>query len=83
MNQERMVIYRKVICNLESIHGALLRMNRSIQIEGTFVVIKWDKFYKRLFHHGEKGVNLKLTLIFCGYNLYKYHNKKNQQLVVA
>lgn len=40
--------------NLESIHGALLRMNRSIQSEGTFGVLKWDKSYKRLFRRGEK-----------------------------
>lgn len=83
MNEELSAIHQEVIHNLESIHGALLRMNRSIQAEGTFGVIKWNKSYKRLFRRGEKGVNLELTLISCGYNLYKYHNKKNRQLVVA
>lgn len=69
--------------NLESIHGALLRMNRSIQSEGTFGVLKWDKAYKRLLRRGEKNVILELTLISCGFNLYKYHNKKQRQTKVA
>lgn len=83
MNQELTSIHQEVRNNLESIHGALLRMNRSIQAEGTFGVIKWDKSYKRLFRRGEKGVSLELTLISCGYNLYKYHNKKKRQSEAA
>ncbi len=61
---------------MESVQGALLRRNRSIQSEGTFGVLKWDKSYKRLFRRGEKKVILELTLISCGFNLYKYHYKK-------
>ena len=83
MNQELTTIHEEVISNLESIHGALLRMNRSIQAEGTFGVIKWDKSYKRLFRRGEKSVLLELTLISCGFNLYKYHNKKQRKELVA
>ena len=76
-------IHHEVIDNLESIHGALLRMNRSIQAEGTFGVIKWDRAYKRLFRRGEKSVILEFTLISCGFNLYKYHNKINRQTRAA
>ncbi|WP_324825281.1 transposase [Sinanaerobacter sp. ZZT-01] len=76
MNQELTSIHQEVISNLESIHGALLRMNRTIQAEGTFGILKWDKSYKRLFRRGAKNVILELTLISCGFNLYKYHNKK-------
>ena len=83
MNQELTAIHQEVLQNLESIHGALLRMNRSIQSEGTFGVLKWDKAYKRLFRRGEKNVILELTLISCGFNLYKYHNKKQRQTKVA
>lgn len=78
MNHELTAIHREVIANLESVHGALLRMNRSIQAEGTFGILKWDKSYKRLFRRGEKNVMLELTLISCGFNLYKYHNKKQR-----
>jgi len=30
------------------IHGAMLRMNRSIQAEGTFGIMKYDRWYKRM-----------------------------------
>ena len=40
MNRELTAIHEEIIDNLESIHGALLCMNRSIQSEGTFGVIK-------------------------------------------
>ncbi|MGI6500706.1 MAG: transposase [Anaerostipes sp.] len=83
MNQELTSIHQEVLSNLESIHGALLRMNRSIQAEGTFGILKWDKSYKRLFRRGEKNVILELTLISCGFNLYKYHNKMQRKELVA
>ena len=44
---------------------------------------EWDKSYKRLFRRGKKNAILELTLISCGFNLYKYHNKKQRQLMTA
>jgi len=43
VNQELTKMHQEVIQNLESIQGALLRMNRSIQAEGTFGIIKNDE----------------------------------------
>ena len=83
LNRELSSFHQEVIDNLESIRGALLCMNRSIQAEGTFGVIKWDRSYKRLFRRGEKSVILEFTLISCGFNLYKYHNKKKRQQKAA
>lgn len=40
MNEELTAIHQEVISNLESIQGALLRMNRGIQAEGTFGILK-------------------------------------------
>ena len=51
-------------------------MNRSIQPEGTYGIIKWDRSYKRAFRRGLDYVILEFTMISCGFNLYKYHNKK-------
>ena len=78
LNKELTSFHQEVISNFECIHGALLCMNRSIQSEGTFGIIKWNKRYKRLFRRGKESVLLELTLISCGYNLYKYHNKKKR-----
>ena len=36
INEELTEFHKEVIDNLESVHGALLRMNRSIQAEGTY-----------------------------------------------
>ena len=83
LNRELTAMHREVIANLECIHGALLRMNRSIQSEGTFGVIKWDRSYKRLFRRGLSGVVLELILIACGFNLYKFHNKLHRNAAAA
>lgn len=63
---------------MESIHGALLRMNRSIQAEGTYGIIKWNRRYARAYRRGIEAVKLELLLVSCGFNLYKYHNKKHR-----
>ena len=78
INRELTAMHREVIQNLECIHGALLRMNRSIQAEGTFGIIKHDRWYKRIVRKGIDSVRLEVLLVSIGHNLYKYHNKKNR-----
>ncbi|MBR5045771.1 MAG: transposase, partial [Oscillospiraceae bacterium] len=67
--------HAEVLNNLGSIHGALLRMNRSIQAEGTFGIMKFDRWYKRTVRRGMKSVMTELFLVSIGHNLYKYYNK--------
>ncbi len=76
INEELTSIHEEVLENLNCIHGALLRMNRSIQAEGTYGGIKWNRGYRRLRRRGINGVILELGLISCGFNLYKYHMKR-------
>ena len=76
INHELTAMHKEVIENLESIHGALLRMNRSIQAEGTFGVMKNDRWYKRIVRRGIKSVRLEVFLVSIGQNLYKFHNKQ-------
>ena len=66
----------EVIENLSSIHGALLRMNRNIQSEGAFGMIKWNRSYTRARRRGIRGLLLEISMISCGFNLHKYHLKK-------
>ena len=75
INEELTAFHEEVLNNLNSIHGALLRMNRSIQAEGTFGGIKWNRQYKRLRRRGMEGVILELGLISCGFNLHKFYLK--------
>ena len=81
LNQELTSIHEEVLRNLCSIRGALLCMNRSIQAEGTYGIIKWNKSYKRAHRKGLENIILEFTLIACGFNLYKYHNKKNRKSI--
>ncbi|SHL02646.1 Transposase DDE domain-containing protein, partial [Selenomonas ruminantium] len=62
---------------------ALLRMNRSIQSEGTFGVMKYDRWYKRVVRKGMEQVRLEIFLVSIGHNLYKYHNKINRVKLAA
>ena len=78
MNEELTSFHIEVLNNLNCIHGALLRMNRSIQSEGTYGVIKSDRGYKRIHRRGLKSVNFEFMTICCGFNLYKYHMKKQR-----
>lgn len=78
VNRELTSIHEEVINNLCSIQGALLCMNRSIEAEGTYGIIKWNKSYKRFRRRGLESVKLEFTLISCGFNLYKYHNKRKR-----
>ena len=57
LNRELSAMHQEVLDNLESIHGALLRMNRSIQAEGTFGVLKYDRWYKRVVRRGLNSEN--------------------------
>ena len=78
LNEELTSMHREVLDNLESIHGALLRMNRSIQAEGAFGVMKYDRWYKRIVRRGQLKVELEIYLVSIGFNLHKFHNKLNR-----
>lgn len=73
MNAELTAIHEEVLRNLNCIHGALLRMNRSIQSEGTYGEIKANRGYERFRRRGIKQAKLEIGLISCGFNLHKYH----------
>lgn len=83
INRELTAVHEEVLHNLCSIHGALLCMNRSIQSEGAYGVIKWDRSYKRAYRRGLESIILEFYLISCGFNLYKYHNKSKRASLAA
>lgn len=83
INEELTSFHQEVFHNLNSTKGALLRMNRSIQAEGAFGTIKWNRAYTRARRRGLKGIVLELSMISCGFNLHKYHLKKQAALLAA
>ncbi len=83
LNEELTSIHNEVLDNLNSTQGALLRMNRSIQAEGAYGTIKWNRAYTRARRRGIKGLNLEIAMISCGFNLHKYHLKQQRHLNAA
>ena len=55
--------------------GTQLRINRSIQSEGAFGVLKEDYRYKRVYRRGKESVYVELMLVAFGYNLRKLYNR--------
>jgi transposase len=58
--------------------GILLRVNRSIQVEGAFGVTKEDHQFRRFLTRGKGGVSGELFLLCFGYNVNKLHHKIQQ-----
>lgn len=83
LNQELTQIHEEVLENLNCIHGALLRRNRSIQAEGTFGIMKQDRNYRRTRRRSLDFVRTELYLVSIGHNLYKYCNKLQKQQTAA
>ena len=50
-------------------------MNRSIQVEGAFGVIKWDHEFNRFLRRGKKHVRSEFMLLSFAYNIRKLHAK--------
>ena len=55
--------------NILSDHGKCLRMNRSIQVEGAFAVLKEDMKLRKLKVRGKNKVLREICLFCLGYNL--------------
>ena len=61
--------------NISTPEGKILRMNRSIQVEGVFGVLKQDYAFRRFLLRGKKNVLVEFTLLAFAYNIQKLFNK--------
>lgn len=61
--------------NILSETGILYRMNRSLQVEGAFGILKSDYEFQRFLLRGKTKVKLEILLLSMGYNLNKLHAK--------
>ena len=66
---------QKSLENITTEKGVLLRMNRSIQSEGAFGVLKEDRQFDRFLTRGSPNVMTELLLLCFGYNMNKLHAK--------
>lgn len=56
-------------------YGSRLRMNRSIQAEGSFADVKEDMNFRRYLYRGKKNVLAQSILLAIGRNINKLHHK--------
>jgi hypothetical protein len=75
VNPEFVAFREESLTNITSEHGIKLRMNRSIQVEGTFGVIKQDHHFRRFLCGGKDKVKSELILLGIGYNIRKLYRK--------
>ena len=61
--------------NITSEEGILLRINRSIQVEGAFGVIKNNYGFNRFLSKGIKNINIDILFLCLGYNINKLHSR--------
>lgn len=80
VNEELIAYQKEVIKNLSTDLGIELRIQRSIQVEGTFGVIKEAFKLRRFKRCGTEKVRLEFLLVAIGYNLSKFHNKRYRLL---
>lgn len=55
--------------------GCRLRMNRSIQAEGSFGDLKQDRGFRRFMCRGKENVKAEAVLLAIAYNIEKLHHK--------
>ena len=58
--------------------GIQLRMNRSIQSEGAFGVVKEDYNFRRFLTRGKRNIRAEILLVAMGYDIRKLHAKIQQ-----
>lgn len=64
----------KSLARITSAFGTQLRLNRSIQSEGAFGIIKQDYRFRRFNRKGHQSIIRELSLICIAFNLNKLHN---------
>ncbi len=66
---------KEMLERINTEQGILLRINRSIQVEGAFGVLKEDKGFRRFLTRGTTNVRTETLLLCLAYNIEKLHNK--------
>ena len=69
----------KTLEALTSEEGTLLRMNRSIQVEGVFGVLKEDYSFRRFLTHGKKNAETQFFLLAFALNIENFVTARKKE----
>ena len=75
VNQVLLEYRPQTLENLISEEGALLRMNRSVQVEGVFGVLKEDYGFRRFLARGKQNIETQFFLLAFAFNIRKLCNR--------
>ena len=78
VSKDFLTLRQASLARITSDWGKTLRLNRSIQSEGAFGVLKHDHGFRRLLRRGEANVLTEVFLYAMAYNIGKLHNKTTQ-----
>jgi len=74
---------RQSLDNIISDEGVLLRVNRSIQVEGAFGVLKQDYAFRRFFFRGKRNIEMQFFLLAFAFNIQKLCNRIQNHRVLS
>ena len=75
LNLQKSLIGKEDLTRIITDEGSLLRMNRSIQAEGSFAQLKHDMNFRRFMCRGQNNVLAESILLAVAHNINKLHNK--------
>ena len=74
VNQQFLEHRRQSLDNIVSDEGISLRVNRSIQVEGAFGVLKQDFSFRRFLFRGKRNIEMQFFLLAFAFNIQKLCN---------
>lgn len=76
MNVSKYFVHKRELMEkkISTAEGILLRVNRSIQAEGVFAMIKEDMNFRRFLTRGNDNVKAEWYLVSMAYNILKLHH---------
>ena len=83
VNQQFLEHRRQSLDNIVSDEGVLLRVNRSIQVEGTFGVLKQDFSFRRFLFRGKRNIEMQFFLLAFAFNIHKLCNRIQNHRVLS
>lgn len=75
-NAKFRMLSKKSSENIASEFGKRLRLNRSIQVEGAFAVLKEDMKFRKLKVRGKESVSREICLFCMAYNFNRYLSRE-------
>lgn len=83
VNQQFLEHRRQSLDNIVSDEGVQLRINRSIQVEGVFGVLKQDYSFRRFLFRGKRNIEMQFFLLAFAFNIQKLCNRIQNHRVLS